>query len=353
MTTSWRSRPATANDGAAITRLFEEIFHERQTIAHWKWKYAENATNMMCIVVAEDNQHIVGQCALLPTWMNLRGARILGAQRVDSMVHPDYRQQGMFAALAKDCYALASAQGIKLMYHFPNEQSYPVSVKQLGSDYVGELVPLVKILNPRAVIQRKFRSARVAWIGGKLLQFLLALRESRTGPSQSEPFTINKITACDERFDLLWLTVKDHFPIAVWKDSSYLNWRYLSCPDREYSVLAAESPSGVVGFIVVRFEEGPIKRGYIVDYLFAPDKPAVASRLIAAGLDYLHEHHADIVICRTLGHSPYYRLFVRRGFIKHGEHLGLLARPLALDLPSDTISDFKNWHLAAGDVDVF
>jgi N-acetylglutamate synthase-like GNAT family acetyltransferase len=353
MTASWRTRPATRDDGAAIARLFEAVFHENQPISHWRWKYVDNATRMMCTVVAEDDRSIMGQCALLPTWMSLRGTRILGAQRVDSMVHPNYRQQGMFATLAKDCYALATAQGIKLMYHFPNEQSYPVSVKELGSDYVGELVPLVKILNPRAVIQRRFRSAHIAWIGGKCLQFLLALRERRDAPTQSEPFTINEITVFDERFDRFWLTLKDHFHIAVWKDSVYLNWRYLSCPDREYSVLAAESQSGVAGFIVLRFEEGPVKRGYIVDYLFAPEKPAAASRLILAALDHLKERDADMVMCRILQHSPYRGLYARKGFFTRGEHLRLLARPLASDVQSSTISDPKEWHAVAGDVDVF
>ncbi|MBN2098745.1 MAG: GNAT family N-acetyltransferase [Dehalococcoidia bacterium] len=353
MTASWRSRPATKDDGAAIARLFEAVFNEKQPISHWRWKYVDNATKMMCTVVAEDSQGIVGQCALLPTWMNLRGLRVLGAQRVDSMVHPDYRHQGMFAALAKDCYALAGAQGIKLMYHFPNEQSLPVSVKELGSDYVGELVQLVKVLNPRAVIQHRLRSAHIASIGGKCLQFLLALRESRDRPIQPEPFAITKITRFDDRFDRLWLTVKDRFPIAVWKDSSYLNWRYLSCPDREYSVLAGESQGDVAGFIVLRFEEGPIKRGYIVDYLFAPEKPAAASRLIQAGLDHLKERGPDIVLCRILQDSPYRALYKRQGFLKRGEHLRLLARPLASDVDPSTISDLKEWHVVAGDVDVF
>jgi len=353
VTTSWRSRPATRDDGAAIARLFEAVFHEKQPISHWRWKYVDNATKMMCTVVAEDSQGIVGQCALLPTWMSFQGLKVMGAQRVDSMVHPDYRQQGMFATLAKDCYALASAQGIKLMYHFPNEQSYPVSVKELGSDYVGELAPLVKILNPRAVMQRRFRSACVARVGGRCLQLLLALRESRDRSTQSEPFTITKITTFDDRFDRFWLTVKDRFPIAVWKDSGYLNWRYISCPDREYSVLAAESHGEVAGFVVLRFEEGPIKRGHIVDYLFALEQPAAASRLVLASLNYLNERGTDIVMCRILQDSPYHVLYRRKGFFRRGERLRLLARPLASDVPSSTVSDLKKWHVVAGDVDVF
>lgn len=353
MTTSWRTRPATADDGDAIARLFEEIFHERQPVSHWRWKYVDNATRMMCTIVAEDNQHIVGQCALLPTWMSFQGLKVMGAQRVDSMVHPDYRQQGMFATLAKDCYALASAQGVKLMYHFPNEQSYPVSVKKLGSDYLGELIPVVKILNPRAVIQHRIQSAKIARVGGECLQLVLRLGEGHDRPTRSEPLTITKVTVFDERFDRFWLKIKDCFPIAVWKDSSYLNWRYFSCPDREYSALAAEVDGDVVGFIVLRCEEGPIRRGYIVDYLFAPERPAAVPRLILAGLDYLNEQHADMVMYRTFEHSPYYRSFKKRGFIMRGERLRLLARSLAPDLPSAKVLDFKKWHLAAGDVDVF
>jgi GNAT superfamily N-acetyltransferase len=62
----------------------------------------------------------------------IRGKTYLCAQSGDTMTHPDHRGKGLFVSLALAAYKLARESGIKFVFGFPNENSYPGFIKKLG-----------------------------------------------------------------------------------------------------------------------------------------------------------------------------------------------------------------------------
>lgn len=349
MSNDWSIRPATPDDGEAIVELFRGVGWKYE-VSHWKWKYLDNPTNKRCMFVAQDGKRIVGHYAILPMSMSLQGLSVLGGQRVDAAVDAGYRGKGLFGALYKESCARAASEGIQFLYGVPNEASHGRLV-QLGSCDSPGLPRLEKILSPKAVIDITTHFSVIATIAEKPAQAVLKLWKADRKPKAIGQLKVSRINAFDERFDHLWMKVKDHFPIAIWKGSSYLNWRYLSCPDREYFVLAVEEQGDLVGFIVLRCVVEQLRRGYIVDFLTLPEKATAALLLISAGLDYLREQGMHIAICHIFEDSPVFQLFNRQGFFKHGTNY-FTTNPLA---PSTTqiVSDFRQWHLMGGDFDVF
>ena len=349
MSNDWSIRPATPDDGKAIVELFRSVGWKYE-ISHWNWKYLENPIGKRCILVAQESGHIVGHYAAVPTYMNLKGLKVLGAQRVDAAVDARYRGKGMFGTLYRESCRAAASDGIQFLYGVPNEMSYGRLIRLGTTDSPG-LPRLEKILDTKAVIEMTTRSARIATVAEKPAHALLKLWKGDRKAKSVDHVKVCRVHALDERFDDLWRKAKDDSRVSVWKDSGYLNWRYLACPDREYTVLIAEERGNLIGFTVLRcvFEE--LRRGYIVDFLMLPGRSTAALLLISATLDYFREQGMHMAICHVFEHTPIYDLFSRQGFFKHGtNHFTTL--PLASST-TQIVSDYRQWHLMGGDFDVF
>lgn len=371
MSTHFRTRLATPEDGQGIFKLAQKVSGVKYQISHWRWEFLNNPTHKFCTFIAEDNGNIIGQQSLLPVWMNLDGGKILGAQSVNTMTHPAYRGQGINTSLARECYTYAASQGVELLYRFPNEQSYPIALR-LGWTDLGTLPCLMKILkpktfirsflrriprslksfNPKSIIQGETIPKIVATIAKNPGWFLLKSGMGKQRGKAVGYVKVERIDTFDSRFDDFWSKVKGMFPISIWRDSAYLNWRYRSHPDENYTVLIAEEDV-LTGFIVVKCSRGQYNTGYIVDFLSLPDKAGSALHLISAALGYLKNQGMDRVMCHVLEHSPLYQLLKDRGFFRYGEGLRFMVRPNTPDFPSGTVLDRNQWYLMEGDIDTF
>jgi hypothetical protein len=120
-------------------------------------------------MIAEDSDQIAGQYALMPTWLRLGNEVVLGAQSLDTMTHPDYRNQGMFTVLAKACMELAESKGVEVLYGFPNENSYHGFVHRLNWDHTGDIPTWLRILNSDALTSYPRPIRKLATMGINLL----------------------------------------------------------------------------------------------------------------------------------------------------------------------------------------
>ncbi|HEY0611386.1 MAG TPA: GNAT family N-acetyltransferase, partial [Chitinophaga sp.] len=57
------------------------------------------------------------------------GRSILAAQSADTMTHPGHRYKGMFAELSRLTFALCREAGLRLVFGFPNQHSYPGAIR--------------------------------------------------------------------------------------------------------------------------------------------------------------------------------------------------------------------------------
>ncbi len=348
MSGDFRIRPAKSDDGSSIVALFNEIFPEKRRLSHWQWKYLENPINTPCMLVVEKDDNIIGHQAIVPFWMNLGGNRVLGGKTADRMVHPDYRKHGIGASLLKELMLTATSSGFELVFNIPNQQSYPSMAKHFGH-FEGQWPHRVRVLNPRAIIERRTGSPLIAALADKPAHLVLNLWRGGGRLKSPKDVNIKEIDRFDRSFDDLWQKVKSRFLVSIWKDSAYLNWRYIACPDRKYTVITAESPAGLLGFMVLRTNIENWRSGRIVDFVFQPEKTREASLLLSTGLRYLKDLGMEIASCHITEQNPYRRLFRSHGFFKYGAGLPVVARIFSPKVPSDAISTIGKWYLIEGD----
>ena len=156
---TWLARPATREDIPAIRTLFAQVMGFQRPIEHERWKFAENPFGEPLAMLAEDSERVVGLYALWPTLLHLGNERVLGAQSLDTMTHPEYQGQGMFTHLASTCYELAAARGVGVVYGFPNASSYAGFVRRLNWHHTGDFRSWVRLIRPalHPRIPRAFR----------------------------------------------------------------------------------------------------------------------------------------------------------------------------------------------------
>jgi len=161
---------------------------------------------------------------------------------------------------------------------------------------------------------------------------------------------IVEVSFFDKRFDHLWEKIKEDFPICVWKDSEYLNWRYIVRPNAKYQVLAIEDGDAVYGFVVLRRVDSKYCTGHIVDLQVLPEKKDYASVLIASAVNCLREGGAEIATCQMYEHDTRYHLLTDSGFLHRGQSGVWMVVKLSEDLTRD-VQDGRNWFVTNGDSD--
>lgn len=75
---------------------------------------------------------VAGYYGVFPIVCSFRGEKILLAQSGDTMTHSDHRRKGLFTSLAYETYRLARDNGIKGVFGFPVEASYPGFQRKLN-----------------------------------------------------------------------------------------------------------------------------------------------------------------------------------------------------------------------------
>ena len=74
----------------------------------------------------------VAYYGVIPCFIRHGEEIILSAQSGDTMTHPKHRYKGLFVKLSNMTFDLCRQIGIRLVFGFPNQNSYPAMIKTLG-----------------------------------------------------------------------------------------------------------------------------------------------------------------------------------------------------------------------------
>lgn len=351
-------RPYTDGDERDITRLYHLVFGQQMDLEHWRWRYKENPVGVLTINLAEAEEGLVGHYAVGPINMKVGDRLCTAALSLDTMVHPDYRHQGMFVELAKHLYDRVACPGIPLIYGFPNKSSHHGFVARLGWVDLCNRVPIfLKVLDLKAILCAKIGDnpflPLLAYIGRTGLSVL-----SPTRPSELPlGCTIRQVASFDERLDQLWEHASSTLNIAVVRDQRYLNWRYVEKPDDAYTIFTVETADQLVGYAVLKcVDKFGLRMGFVVDLLSLPDRPDICRSLVSRAMQYFRDSQADIVCSLTLRHGPLFQALNASGFLAlptrlHPQEMYLGVRRNAQEYSAEFITDPNNWHITWGDHD--
>ena len=74
----------------------------------------------------------VAYYGVIPCLIRFKDEVMLAAQSADTMTHPQHRYKGMFVDLSNRAFELCRQLGIRLVFGFPNQNSYHGAVNKLG-----------------------------------------------------------------------------------------------------------------------------------------------------------------------------------------------------------------------------
>ena len=88
-------------------------------------------------IAKDENGENAAFYGVFPITINYESKSYLAAQSGDTMTVPQHRKKGLFVALAKETYQLAYEEGVKVVFGFPNQNSYPGFKNKLNWKFIG------------------------------------------------------------------------------------------------------------------------------------------------------------------------------------------------------------------------
>lgn len=359
---SWIARRYQPGDEDGILRLRRLVFGEadapRNTAEYWRWEYIDAPAGRATIWVGEAEGSIVGHYAIRPVKMQHRGEPVLGSTSIDAMTHPHYRRESVFATLGQRAYEDVAQDGPSLTYIFPRKISMAGSIAKFDWKYLCALSVFVKPIDGSAIAERFISDRAILAPVRAISRLLLGLVYKGRHSHAEECCELRWLERFDGGIDRFWAQLAPRYPIAVVRDSSYLNWRYFDNPDRYYRTLVAVQSGDIVSYIILRcMEQFGLRGGMIVDLGALPGCEGALAALVDRAEEFFRVEEMDVLACLVNGDERYVQLLRQQGFRLLPAKLGFkqwyfgyrLNRPT---LDGEVCADRSNWFLTFGDTDV-
>lgn len=231
-------------DEEAILELFARSFpHAPRSRESFDWKYRGNPFGNRRISVTFDGEgKLVGHYAGYPVPFVDGEERFVANQIGDTMTAPDVRHVGrgpssILGRTAAHFYSEFCEGQVAYNYGFNVANIQKFSVRFLRSDVVEPVPYRVRDLE-RDPLRPLTRAER--WARG---------------------FRLEEVRTVSAEWDELFDRVSRDFGFLIRRDSAYVRWRYLECPDVRYIVIAVRQWKRLAGWSVFRVRDGVLLWG--------------------------------------------------------------------------------------------
>ena len=213
-------------------------------------------------------------------------------QSLDTLTDKNYRGRGLFARLAEDVYRRSDEDGVRITYGFPNSSSGPGFFNKLGwvqLDTPPFLFFINNLLFPlaRAIKTRLFLRNYV------FLFFVYAVRRLARDVS----WRLEAKADFSAAYGDVWERFAAKVNTCIWRDAAYMRWRYMEKPGRNYQYLSlyeGEHQIGVLVYVVLEKHGGKV--GYVMDVVYAPDRPRIGRFLLASAVLAMSRQDVDVIL---------------------------------------------------------
>jgi predicted N-acetyltransferase YhbS len=186
----------------------------KKTEELWRYKHVENPFGKSLVLVAVENDEIIGVRALMRWKWQLGKQVFLSFRAVDTATHPEHRRKGVFKKLTMNAIGIAKEQGDDFIFNTPNSQSLPGYLK-MGWGEVDKLKIRITLANP--------------------LNWLNVKQTARYGINNNS--SDSQIAELISRYNNLKAEENKLFTL---KSPEYLIWRYENNPLQKYEVTGDE-----------------------------------------------------------------------------------------------------------------
>src|ERR1700761_3239103 len=119
---------------SALEELHSAVYGRKPIPGYFQKKYDTGYTGVAFVgyVAYNPDNTVVAYYGVMPCLIRYGDTTILAAQSGDTMTHPLFRYKGMFVDLSRMTFDLCRSEGIKLLFGFPNQNSYHGAITKLG-----------------------------------------------------------------------------------------------------------------------------------------------------------------------------------------------------------------------------
>jgi len=289
-----------SNHVPELVELFNRVWGGKTT-KFWIWKYLENPLlDTAPTIVAWDNGKIVGANSFMPAEYIIQGVRCKVLQSCDTMVHPDYRCQGISTKIRCTAKQYYKNYGYKFMFGFPNAQSFPGSLKS-GGLHLFDLNSFAIFHNSYSIL-KNYVPGFLAKICSIPVDNYHIIKQKICGYTIREfrDFKVQIYERCPQA--VIDINEKiDPNVIRMGLSLKYLNWRLDSKPDIEYKYIIIEDGIQPIAYSIVSLPlPSRNKRvARIIDLDIYQEDTRIMEFLVATTIKYLIDR-CDVI------HLPLY-----------------------------------------------
>lgn len=315
--------------------LYHTVFGKAESEEFFKWKYILNPCQTdkesYNIVVAKDGRKIVGARANFPSTIWCGGTAWRAVQSGDTMVHPDYRGQGIFSKMVRFSVDDLQEKKVQLIFNFPNKNSFQGYIK-LGWHDQWQVKQQVKIIRPLSLAHRKLKRTTKATVPPTITDWSYdKLRLSSDVPEGAQ--------------ELFGRAFGNNGQAAQMRTTEWLHWRYVISSRKRYWFISMEDRGALLGYAIVSLSHSGT--GDLVDYVVEDNRANYFSHLLKGASSWFSTQKATHVKS-WCAHKNFTKVFSRNLFVPVKQPLNFVTRYLDNGFPQDA-----SWYITMGDTDTF
>ena len=320
----------------------------------WRWMFLESAKRIGVppkMWVYREASSVVGFTGAIAVTAQLGPKEVNTAWCVDTMVLESCRKVGLGPNIM-----IQVKKDLPFSLSLGQTKEMRMIMEKLGWQEVAPFQTYVYPINPQQILQGKLNPILAFPVGSgmQIRQYAKRLQSK----SVIRPLELKSISRFEGRHDALWLDVKKHYPCAVVRDASYLNWKYVEQPGQEFIRLELLENNNVVAVAVLMLREpGPksaylYRRSFIVDLIVRPDDEGLVMSVLDRIRGKCVELEVDSLIFELV--NPKLEALIEKfGFLKREPTRFFWLCPEAQDEANLSLTmNPDNWLITKGDSDV-
>jgi len=258
-------RHASREDAEAINGLYNKVFKEDRSLAHYLWKYWDNPagppTGMLALEKATGNCVATGIGQRRVGWVN--GHETFGALMCESATDPDMRGGGRLWREVMSGFAIVTVDIDGIPWGYGGQSSddvIKIGKRWFGYNVILELVTLEIRLSSSA-----FWRSRLGKLGVAITPLAdIVLRARWRKPKFG--LQVQEVSEFGSDYDQLWERYRDKYRFSFKRDAKTLTWRFLDNPAWSHRVVEARDGGELVGYLVWReWSDGGVQVATVLD----------------------------------------------------------------------------------------
>ena len=329
-------RPANPQDKPAMIELLKKSLGEGmipKSEALWTWKHEQNPFGASFVLLAEENNTLIGLRAFMQWQWQWKGTVYKAIRAVDTATHPDHQGKGIFKKLTLQQLELCKQQGIHFVFNTPNDQSRPGYLK-MGWVQQGRMPLKFKVLNPL------------------LLGLKLAFKKGKTISTSDDPTPLQQ---WDPRvFEITDNYIPQTNLLNTVLSSAYIRWRYADNPLFRYVYFTDYESFLLIGRIKPHSFTRELR---LVDFMFLNNSSTnrrINSRLSKLVIPFCKNNNAQVVSFSGQQYQSYKSHLNWMGILPVQNRGPIVTlRDLNMNEQFPELLDIKNWGYSLGDMELF